>query len=121
MENKQGPTAPHPLLASRWSPASFDTSHGVSMDEVESLVEAARWAEYSEFSLYDRGQAVADMTLQAQSLGLASRQLRAFDQMGLASEFAVPPHWEVSTNGGVRTPRVRPRRSSDAGASTSLA
>lgn len=143
----------HPLLASRWSPARFDTCHVIGDDEVESLLEAARWApsagnsqpwafivgrrgdrshvrlgryladssaawaraaslllanlshryvegtdwEYSEFSLYDLGQAVAHMSLQAEALGLSARQFRAFDRDGVAGEFAVPPHWEVTT------------------------
>ncbi len=143
----------HPLLASRWSPTSFDSSYEMTDDEVEVLLEAARWApsagnsqpwafiigrrgdaiherlvrhlagssatwaptasllianlahrlvqdtdwEYSEFSLYDLGQAVAHLTLQAQALGLSARQFRAFDREQMAAEFAVPEHWEVST------------------------
>ena len=143
----------HPLLASRWSPTSFDPEHDLSPDEVDSLLEAARWApsagnsqpwafivgrrgdatharlvghlagsssrwapsasllvanlahryvedtewEYSEFSLYDLGQAVAHMTLQAQALGLSARQFRAFDRAAVAAAFDVPPHWEVTT------------------------
>jgi nitroreductase len=59
-------------------------------------VEDTDW-DYSEFSLYDLGQAVAHMTVQAQALGLASRQFRAFDRDDIASEFAVPQHWEVTT------------------------
>jgi nitroreductase len=58
-------------------------------------VEGTDW-EYSEFALYDLGQAVAHMTVQAQALGLAVRQFRAFDQAGLAAEFAVPGHWQVT-------------------------
>ncbi|WP_433650169.1 nitroreductase family protein [Micromonospora zamorensis] len=53
--------------------------------------------EYSEFSLYDLGQAVAHMTIQAQALGLSARQFRAFDRSGVADEFGVPDHWEVTT------------------------
>jgi hypothetical protein len=143
----------HPLLVSRWSPTEFDPSDVVSDAEVESLLEAARWApsagnsqpwafivgrrgdadhtrlvrhlakssarwastagvlvanlshrlvedtdwEYSEFSLYDLGQAVAHMSIQAQSLGLHVRQFRAFDREGMAAEFQVPAHWEVTT------------------------
>jgi nitroreductase len=60
------------------------------------LVEDTDW-EYSEFSLYDLGQAVAHMSFQAQSLGLHVRQFRAFDREGLAAEFEVPSHWEVTT------------------------
>ena len=37
------------------------------------------------------------MTLQAQALGLRARQFRAFDRKGLAVEFEVPAHWEVTT------------------------
>ena len=143
----------HPLLAGRWSPASFDPAHEITPDEILVLLEAARWApsagnsqpwafivgqrgdatherlvrhlagssarwapaasvlvanlahryvadtdwEYSEFSVYDLGQAVAHMTLQAQALGLSARQFRAFSRAGLAAEFAVPRHWEVTT------------------------
>jgi len=53
--------------------------------------------EYSEFAVYDLGQAVAHMSFQAQSLGLQVRQFRAFDRAGLSAEFAVPDHWEVTT------------------------
>jgi len=34
----------HPLLAGRWSPASFDPCHDVAPDEIVVLLEAARWA-----------------------------------------------------------------------------
>ncbi|RBY75588.1 nitroreductase [Blastococcus sp. TF02-09] len=59
-------------------------------------VEGTDW-EYSEFSLYDLGQAVAHLTFQAAALGLSVRQFRAFDREALASEFSVPHHWEVTT------------------------
>ena len=153
VEHEFGSPLLHPLLAGRWSPACFDTCYDVRPDEIEALLEAARWApsagnsqpwafivgqrgdatherlvrhlagssarwapsasllmanlahryvagtdwEYSEFSLYDLGQAVAHMTLQAQALGLAARQFRAFSRTGVAAEFAVPGHWEVTT------------------------
>jgi len=60
------------------------------------FVEDTDW-EYSEFSVYDLGQAVAHMSIQAQALGLHVRQFRAFDRDGIAAEFAVPRHWEVTT------------------------
>jgi nitroreductase len=141
------------LIAARWSPTAFDPDAEATPAEVETLLEAARWApsagnsqpwafivarrgddthrrlvghlaasaarwapsaavlvanlshryvedtdwQYSEFSLYDLGQAVAHMTVQAQSLGLYSRQFRAFDRAAVAADFAVPGHWEVST------------------------
>ena len=148
-----GGMALHPLLAERFSPAMFDPEHEAAAEDVEALLEAARWApsagnaqpwaflvgcrgdpvharlvrhlagssagwapsasvlvanlahrfvegtdwEFSEFALYDLGQAVAHMTIQAQALGLRARQFRAFDRSGLAAEFAVPAHWEVTT------------------------
>lgn len=143
----------HPLLATRWSPTTFDPMFDLEPAQVELLVEAARWApsagnsqpwafvvgrrgddthrrlvrhlaassgrwapsasvlvanlahryvagtdwEHSEFALYDLGQAVAHMTIQAQALGLFARQFRAFDRSGVAHEFGVPEHWEVTT------------------------
>ena len=115
----------HPLLAGRWSPTRFDPVQEIDQDEIELLLEAARWApsagnsqpwafivarrgssehtrlvrhlagssaawapsvlvanlshryvedtdwEFSEFSLYDLGQAVVHMSIQAQALGAA--------------------------------------------------
>jgi len=66
-------------------------------------VEGTDW-DYSEFAVYDLGQAVAHMTIQAQALGLSVRQFRAFDRAGLAREFAVPAHWEVMTLSAVGRP-----------------
>jgi nitroreductase len=60
------------------------------------FVEETDW-DYSEFALYDLGQAVAHMIIQAQSLGLFARQFRAFDRDGLTREFEVPDHWQVTT------------------------
>jgi nitroreductase len=60
-------------------------------------VEGAEDLEYSEFSRYDLGQAVAHMTVQALSLGLDAHQFRAFDRAGVANEFGVPAHWEVTS------------------------
>ena len=156
----------HPLLAERWSPAVFDPEHEAPVEDVETLLEAARWApsagnaqpwaflvgrrgdpvhgrlvrhlagssagwapsasvlvanlahrfvedtdwEFSEFALYDLGQAVAHMTIQAQALGLRARQFRAFDRAGLAAEFA-----RARALGGHDDDRLRasPRRQPD--------
>jgi hypothetical protein len=57
--------------------------------------------DYSEFSSYDLGQAVAHMTVQARSLGLHVRQFRAFDREAIAAAFGVPAHWEVTTKSAV--------------------
>jgi len=149
-----------------WSPTTFDRLKDVTGAEVESLLEAARWApsagnsqpwafilgcrsepthdrlvrhlakssaawaptagllvanlshrfvedtdwDYSDFSVYDLGQAVAHMSFQAQSLGLHVRQLRAFDRAGLATEFEVPQHWEVTTMSAIgHVPRNSPQ------------
>jgi nitroreductase len=59
-------------------------------------VQDTTW-EYSEFSLYDLGQAVAHMTIQAQALGLFARQFRAFNRDALHADFAVPEHGEIAT------------------------
>lgn len=59
-------------------------------------VEGSDW-EYSEFSVYDLGQAVAHMTIQAHAMGLACRQFRAFDKERLTVLLDLPQHWEVLT------------------------
>jgi nitroreductase len=143
----------HPLLASRWSPTAFDPTRAATPEQVDSLLQAARWApsagnsqpwafivgvrgdhdhqrlvehlapsarrwapdaallianlahrkvedtdwDYSEFSAYDLGQAVAHLTVQARSLDLYVRQFRAFDREALEREFDVPAHWEITT------------------------
>ena len=82
------------------------------------FVEDTDW-EYSEFSLYDLGQAVAHMSFQAQSLGLHVRQFRAFDREGLTAEFEVPPHWEVTTMSAIgRIPVAGDRPDADDAGST---
>jgi nitroreductase len=78
--------------SARWAP---DASLLVG-NLAHRYVEDTEW-EYSEFSLYDLGQAVAHMTIQAQALGLAARQFRAFDQLALHAEFAIPEHWQLAT------------------------
>lgn len=50
---------------------------------------------YSEFADYDLGQAVAHMTFQAQAMGLACRQFRAFDLAALSAELGLAAGWEV--------------------------
>ncbi|MEU1019682.1 nitroreductase family protein [Streptomyces sp. NPDC005898] len=50
---------------------------------------------YSEFADYDLGQAVAHMTVQAQAMGLAAHQFRAFDLEGLTKELAPNPGWAI--------------------------
>jgi nitroreductase len=158
----------HPLLAGRWSPTRFDPAHEIAQDEIDVLLQAARWApsagnsqpwafivtrrgtaehtrlvrylagssaawapsasllianlshrfvedtdwEFSEFSVYDLGQAVAHMSIQAQALGLHVRQFRAFDRDGVAKEFTVPEHWEVTTLAAIGRAASGPGRTS---------
>jgi nitroreductase len=78
--------------ASRWAP---DASLLVG-NVAHRYVEDTKW-DYSEFSLYDLGQAVAHMTIEAQALGISARQFRAFDEPALQTEFAIPDHWQLST------------------------
>ncbi len=93
----------------RWAPAASLLVANLALR----LVEGTDW-EYSEFALYDLGQAVAHMTVQGRALGLQARQFRAFDREGIEAEFAVPPHWEVTSMtafGRVADPApARPRR-----------
>jgi nitroreductase len=78
--------------SARWAP----TASVLVVNRCHRYVEDTDW-EFSEFSLYDLGQAVAHMTVQAQSLGLFARQFRAFDQAGIGAEFDVPGHWQVTS------------------------
>ncbi|MCG7526560.1 nitroreductase family protein [Streptomyces sp. OfavH-34-F] len=50
---------------------------------------------YSEFADYDLGQAIAHLTVQAQALGLAAHQFRAFDLEGLTKELDPNPGWSI--------------------------
>ncbi|CAL9568245.1 nitroreductase family protein [Streptomyces sp. enrichment culture] len=50
---------------------------------------------YSEFADYDLGQAVAHLTVQAQAMGLATHQFRAFDLEALTKELDPNPDWAI--------------------------
>lgn len=50
---------------------------------------------YSEFADYDLGQSVAHLTVQAQAMGLAAHQFRAFDLAALTAELRPAPGWEI--------------------------
>lgn len=78
--------------SARWAPSASLLLANLA----HRYVEDTDW-EFSEFAHYDLGQAVAHLTLQARALGLFVRQFRAFDREAIASEFAVPAHWEVTT------------------------
>ena len=78
--------------SARWAP----TAALLMVNLCHRFVEDTDW-DYSEFALYDLGQAVAHVTVQARALGLYVRQFRAFDRAGITREFSVPRHWEVTT------------------------
>ncbi len=76
-----------------WAPAASLLIANVAHMWVEGTTD---W-EYSDFSQYDLGQAVAHMTIQGLSMGLDSHQFRAFDREGLTDEFDVPQHWKITS------------------------
>jgi nitroreductase len=79
--------------SSGWAPTASLLMVNLAHIRVEDTTD---W-EYSEFSRYDLGQAVAHMTIQGLSIGLDAHQFRAFDREAVAGEFAVPPHLEVTS------------------------
>ncbi|MCI1747599.1 MAG: nitroreductase family protein [Acidipropionibacterium sp.] len=136
-----------PVLRSRWSPRSFDTAHTVSAEDVNLLLEAARWAPSAmnlqpwrfiaglrgdatraridrcvaghsdwaldagalivaihkvserpvDIALYDLGDAVAHLSIEAETLGLHVRQFLTYDHDGLAREFGIEAPWTAVT------------------------
>lgn len=78
---------------SRWAPqasALLVTLHRRAVDEESDLL-------YSDYAVYDLGQAVAHLTVQAGAMGLATHQFAAFDHDAMAQTLGVPPHWAVTT------------------------
>jgi len=59
---------------------------------------------YSDYAMYDVGQAVADLTVQASALGLGVHQFAGFHHEALTAAFEVPAHWKVTT--GVAIGRI---------------
>lgn len=64
--------------------------------------------EYSEFAMYDLGQAVAHLTVQAQAQGLSVRQFRSFDRDAIEDLLTVAPGWQVATMAAVGVPPDAP-------------
>ncbi|WP_235735265.1 nitroreductase family protein [Nocardioides alcanivorans] len=52
---------------------------------------------FSDYAMYDLGQAAAMLTVEAGLLGLTAHQFAGFDHDGVAEEFGVPEHWRVTT------------------------
>ncbi len=92
-------SADHDLLVTRLAGSSRRWAPDASALVVtlcQQHVEGTDWG-YSDYAAYDLGQAVAHLTIQAQSMGLHTRQFAAFDHRGVAVDFAVPDHLEVTT------------------------
>ncbi|MDL9936763.1 nitroreductase family protein [Gordonia sp. ABSL1-1] len=88
-----------------WAPAA-----GLLVANLAQILVEDTDFDYSEFAHYDLGQAVAHLTVQAQSLGLSVHQFRGFDRAGAESEFAVPPHWQITSMAAVGRSAVPERR-----------
>ena len=76
-----------------WAPAASAlilTLHQVATDEDHEV-------SYSDYAMFDLGQAVAHITVQARSMGLQVRQFGGFDHAAATKRFKVPPHWAVTT------------------------
>ncbi|MGH1562788.1 nitroreductase family protein [Mumia sp. DW29H23] len=99
-------TAVHDRLVRRLAPSAARWAPDASVLVVN--VAHAFWEDselaYSEFADYDLGQAVAHMTVQAQAMGLASRQFRAFDLDALSKDLAIPAGWQVRTMTAIGRP-----------------
>lgn len=96
--------------SSAWAPSASLLMVNLS----HRFVEDTEW-QYSEFSTYDLGQAVAHMTFQAESFGFHVHQFRAFDQESLHTEFAVPPHWTITSMSAIgKVPSTGPQDAADA-------
>ncbi|MGO1545594.1 MAG: nitroreductase family protein [Gulosibacter sp.] len=131
------------VLENRWSPRGFDATHEVSEEQINALMEAARWspsafnkqpwgfivgrrgsenfskifeslAEFNQLwnanvsalvvalarteidgepvvnAHYDLGQAVAHLSIQAETLGLQVHQMTGFDVNKIAEQFVLP-------------------------------
>ncbi|MCW2786796.1 MAG: tdsD [Marmoricola sp.] len=66
---------------------------------------------YSDYAAYDLGQAVAMLTVQAQTMGLGVHQFAGFDHEAVTEAFGVPPAWRVTT--GIAIGRFDPAAPAD--------
>lgn len=64
--------------------------------------------EYSEFAMYDLGQAIAHLTVQAEWMGLSVRQFRSFDREAIEALLSIAPGWQVATIAAVGVPPEAP-------------
>ncbi|KRF20524.1 hypothetical protein ASG90_18200 [Nocardioides sp. Soil797] len=59
---------------------------------------------FSDYALYDLGQSVALLGVEAGVLGLGIHQFAGFGHEAVAAEFDVPPHWRVTTAVAIGAP-----------------
>jgi nitroreductase len=86
-----------------WAPAASAlvlTLHQAALDEDHEV-------SYSDYAMFDLGQAVAHLTVQARSMGLQVRQFGGFDHARAAATFSVPAHWSVTTGVALGLPGTR--------------
>jgi nitroreductase len=86
-----------------WAPAAsvlILTLHQVATDADHEIA-------YSDYAMFDLGQAVAHITVQARSMGLQVRQFGGFDHQAATERFAVPAHWAVTTGIALGLPATR--------------
>src|SRR6476646_6550823 len=82
-----------------WAPSASAiilTLHQVATDEDHEIA-------YSDYAMFDLGQAVAHITVQARSMGLQVRQFGGFDHRAATDAFAVPPHRALTATSRCRT------------------
>ncbi|MFT4085831.1 MAG: nitroreductase family protein [Gordonia sp. (in: high G+C Gram-positive bacteria)] len=96
--------------SARWAPAAGALIVTAAKRQGDGML-------YSEFADYDLGQAVAHLTVQAQAMGLATHQFRAFDLDALTTELRPHDGWQIMSIIAVGRPaagdsgRLRARRS----------
>jgi nitroreductase len=84
-----------PRLGGRSGRGAPGAARGV-VNVCHRYVEGTDW-DSSEFAEYDLGQSVAYLTLQAHTMGLSTRQFRAFDRDAVQRALALPDHWVAMT------------------------
>lgn len=52
---------------------------------------------YSDYAVYDLGQAAAHLTVEAAMLGLQVHQFAGFDHEALTEAYGIPPHFRLMT------------------------
>ncbi|GAA4385781.1 hypothetical protein GCM10023147_07930 [Tsukamurella soli] len=85
----------HRLIVGHLAPSSARWAPDASALIVTAARRAVGDMPYSDFADYDLGQAVAHLTIQAEAMGLACHQFRAFDLGGLTDDLRPAPGWAI--------------------------